>query len=111
MDCSCCAAPRCLPLPLAAAGFSCVVRCSSSRIAANRSPRSVKISAAKHFSSRSKSQQQMLGPNMFVAQPLGLFGRIGKHALALVRERKIDRSRNLFAHDGALFNLFANGFY
>ena len=52
-----------------------------------------------------------LGFALAFGASLGLFGGVGEHALALVRERKIDRSRNLLAHDRALFNLFANGFY
>ncbi len=48
--------------PCAAGAFSCVVRCSSSRIAGSRSPRSVKISAAKHFSSRSRPSSRCSVP-------------------------------------------------
>ena len=31
-----------------------------------------------------QSKQQMLGSNVFVGEPLGFFGGIGKHAFALV---------------------------
>ena len=41
-----------------------------------------------------QAQQQMFGADVLVAQPLGLFRRIGQHPLALVRERQVDaRSR------------------
>jgi len=52
----------------------------------------------------------VLGADVFVAQPLRFFGGVGEHALALVGERQIDRSRDLFAHRGVLLNLFADGF-
>jgi len=78
----------------AAGAFSCVVRCSSSRIAGSRSrapsespPQSTFLPAA--------IQQQMLRPNMFMREPLRLFGSVGQYPLALVRERQIDRSRYL----------------
>ena len=57
-----------------------------------------------------QSEQQMLGADVLVIQPLGFFGAIGQHALALMAERKIDRSGHLLANGGVRFNLLANGF-
>ena len=57
-----------------------------------------------------QAEQEVLGADVFVRKPLGFFGRVGEHALALVRERKVDGGRNLLAHGGVLFNLFADGF-
>ena len=61
-----------------------VVRASSSRMADSRSPRSCRISAAKHFSSRSKPKQQMFGADVFVREPFRFFRGISQHALAFV---------------------------
>ena len=52
----------------------------------------------------------MLGADVLVVQALGFFGAIGQHALALVAQRQIHRSRNLFADGGVDFDLLANGF-
>src|SRR5579864_662522 len=57
-----------------------------------------------------QAEQQMLRPDMFVIQALGLFGAIGQNAFALVAQWKVDRSGNLFADGGVRFNLLANGF-
>ena len=76
----------------------------------SRRPRSCRISAAKHFSSRSRPEQQMLGADVLVAQPLGFFRAIGQHALALMAQRQIDRSGNLLADGGVAFDLLADGF-
>src|SRR6266404_5766506 len=46
---------------------------------------------------------------MFVRQALGLFGRVRQHALALVRQRQVDRRRNLFADLHVTFDLLADG--
>ena len=53
----------------------------------------------------------MLGADVLVAEPLGFFGAIGQHALALVAQRQIDRRRNLLANRGVTFDLLANGFH
>ena len=55
-----------------------------------------------------QAQQQMLGADVLVAQPLGLLGRIGQDALALVRKRQVDRGRDLFANGGVRLNLLAD---
>ena len=52
----------------------------------------------------------MLRADVFVIQPLGLFGAVGKHALALVTQGQIDRSRDLFPDRGVRFDLLADGF-
>src|SRR5438270_1098132 len=53
----------------------------------------------------------MLGADVLVREPLRLFRGIGQHALALVAEREINRSRNFFADGGVALDLFANGFH
>src|SRR5688572_32457338 len=53
------ASPR---LRCAGCAFSCDVRASSSRIALSRNPRSCRISAAKHFSSRNKPSSKCSVP-------------------------------------------------
>ncbi len=55
-----------------------------------------------------QAQQQMLGPDVLVAQPLGLLGRIGQHALALVGERQVHAGGDFFADGGVRLNLLAN---
>jgi len=57
-----------------------------------------------------QAQQQVLRANVFVIQALGLFGAIGQHALALMAQRKIHGSRNLFADGGVSFNLLPDRF-
>ena len=80
-----CSAPAgcrsCLPC---AGAFSWVVRCSSSRMAARRRPRSCRICGGKAFFLAQKPQQQVFGADVLVAQALGLFGGVGQNALALV---------------------------
>ena len=58
-----------------------------------------------------QSEQQMLGADVLVIQPLGFLRAIGQHALALMAQRQIDRGRNLLAQRGVRFDLLANGFY
>src|SRR5580698_10576292 len=53
----------------------------------------------------------MFGADVLVRKALSLFGRIGQHALALVAQRKIDRSGNLFTDGGVAFDLFADRFH
>ncbi len=55
-----------------------------------------------------QTQEQMLGADVLVAQPLGFFGRIGQHALALVRKRQVDAGRDLFANGGVRLDLLAD---
>src|SRR5579859_4396174 len=85
--------------------FSCVTRANSSRIAASFSPRSCSISAAKHFSSRNSPSSKCSVPICLC--PSRLFRSIGQHPLALVRERQIDRSRNLLSNRGVCLNLLS----
>ena len=47
-----------------------------------------------------QTQQQMLGADVLVAEPLGFLGAIGQHALALVAQRQIDGRGNLLANRG-----------
>ena len=58
-----------------------------------------------------QAQQQMLGADVLVVQPLGFFGAIGQHALALMAERQIHGGGNLLANRGVSFDLLANRFH
>ena len=58
-----------------------------------------------------QAQQQVLGADVLVVEPLGLFGAIRQHALALVAQRQIHRSGNLLANGGVPFDLLADGFH
>src|SRR5271165_7675477 len=51
----------------------------------------------------------MLGPNVFVIQPLRLFRAIGKDPLAFVAQRQVDGSRDLFTDRGVGFDLLPDG--
>ena len=57
-----------------------------------------------------QAEQQVLGADVLVVQPLGFFRAIGQHALALVAQRQVDGSGNLLADRGVAFNLLADGF-
>src|SRR6476660_3193476 len=52
----------------------------------------------------------MLGADVLVAEALGFFRSISQHALALMAEGKINRSRDFLAHCRVGFNLLANRF-
>src|SRR5258708_7109561 len=56
-----------------------------------------------------QAEQQMLGPDVLVAQTLGFFRAIGQHALALMAEREIHRSGNLLSNGGVGFDLLPDG--
>src|ERR1051326_2144008 len=56
------------------------------------------------------AEQQMLGPDVIVQQPIGLFGRKLQHALGFRAERNLDRRRDLLAEHGPAFNLLADVF-
>ena len=64
----------------------------------------------KAFLFAQQTEEQMLGADVFVREPLGLFRGIGQDALAFIRERQIDGGRDLLADGGVAFNLFTNGF-
>ncbi len=49
-----------------------------------------RISAAKHFSSRSRAEREVLGADVLVGEAFGFFGGVGEDALALVGERQVD---------------------
>src|ERR1700679_1441260 len=57
-----------------------------------------------------QAQQQMFGANVLMCQPLRFFRGIGEHALALVRQGKVDRRGNFLADGGVALNLFADRF-
>ena len=53
-------------------------------------------------------EQQMLGADVVVQQPIGFLGGKLQHALGLGAERDLDRGRDLFAKDRAPFDFLAN---
>jgi hypothetical protein len=57
-----------------------------------------------------QAQQQVLGADVLVREPLGFLRRVGKHALALVAERQVYRGRYLFPDGGVAFDLLADRF-
>ena len=50
----------------------------------------------------------MLGADVVVQQPIGLFGGELQHALGFRAERDLDRGRDLLAEDGAPFDFLAD---
>ena len=52
----------------------------------------------------------MLGSDVLVVEPFGLFRAISENALAFVAQGKIDRGGNLLPNGGVTFDLLANGF-
>ena len=57
-----------------------------------------------------QSQHQMFSPNVLVVQPLGLFGSIRQHALALMAQWQIHRRRYLLADRRVRLDLFPDRF-
>ena len=55
-----------------------------------------------------QSEQQMLGADVLVGEPLGLFRRVGEHALALVAQRQVHRGGDLLADCRVRLNLLAD---
>ena len=62
----------------------------------------------KAFFFAQQAKEQMLGADVLVAEALGLFGGIGKHALALVRKRQVNGGGDFFADGSVRFNLLAD---
>jgi hypothetical protein len=56
------------------------------------------------------AEQQVLGADVVVEQPVGLFGRELQDALGLGAERNLDRGRDLLAEDRAPFDFLADVF-
>ncbi len=54
------------------------------------------------------AEQQMLGADVVVQQPIGFFGGKLQHALGFRAERDLDRRRDLLAEHGAPFDLFSD---
>ena len=57
-----------------------------------------------------QTEQQVFSPDMLVREPLSFLGRIGKHALALIAQRQIDRGRDLLPNGGMSFDLLPDRF-
>ena len=55
-----------------------------------------------------EAEQQVLGADVGVQQPVGFFGRELQHALGVRAEGDVDRRRDLLAEDRAAFNLLAD---
>ena len=72
-------------------------------------PALVQDLGGKAFLFAQQAEQQVLGADVLVVQPLGFFGAVSQHALALVAQRQIDRSRNLLPDRGVPFDLLADG--
>ena len=89
--------------------FSDCERCSSSRMVERRKPAFVQNLRGETLLFAQEAEQQMLRADVLVVQTLSFFGAIGEDALALVAERKIDRSRNLLANRGVTFDLLPDG--
>ncbi len=56
------------------------------------------------------AEQQMLGPDVVVQKPIGLFRGELEDALGLRAEGNLDRGRDLFAEHGAALDFFADAF-
>ena len=56
------------------------------------------------------AEQQVLGADVVVQQPVGFFGRKLQHALGFGAERDLDRGRHLLAEDRAAFDFLADVF-
>ena len=54
------------------------------------------------------AEQQVLGPDVVVQQPVGFFGRKLQHALRFRAERNLDRGRDLLAEDRPAFDFLAD---
>src|SRR5262249_43816862 len=57
-----------------------------------------------------QSEQQVLGADVPIAQPLRLFGGEGQHAFGLARKRQIDLRGDAVAHDRSVFYLLTDQF-
>ena len=53
-----------------------------------------------------QAQQQVLGPDVLVREPLGFFRRVGEHTLTLIAQGQVDRSRDLLPNRSVALNLF-----
>ena len=82
----------------------------SSRTVFRRIPFSIRMDAATGPLFAQDAEQQMLGADVVVQQPVGLFGRELQHALGFGAERDLDRGRDLLAEDGAAFDFLADVF-
>ena len=54
------------------------------------------------------AEQQVLGADVVVQQPVGFLGRKLQHALGFGAERDLDRGRHLLAEDRAAFDFLAD---
>ena len=58
-----------------------------------------------------ESEEEMLGTDMLVIEPLGLLGAISEHALAFMAQRKVDGGRHFFPQSSMRFNLLTDRFH
>jgi hypothetical protein len=76
----------------------------------SRIPFSIRIEAATGPLFAKDAEQQVLGANVVVQQPVGLFGCKLQHALGFGAERDLDRGRNLLPEHGPAFDFLADVF-
>ena len=80
----------------------------SSRTAFSRIPFSDRMVDATDRSLAQDAEQEVLGPDVVVQQPIRLLGGELQHALRLRAERDLDRRRHLLAEDGAALDFLAD---
>src|SRR6516162_2539941 len=64
----------------------------------------------KAFLFAQQTQKQMLGSDVFVREALGLLGRVGQHALALIAQGQVHGGRYFLPNRGVRLDLLANRF-
>ena len=80
----------------------------SSRTVCSRIPFSMRMEAATRSLLAQDAEQQVLGADVVVQQPIGFFGRELQHALGLGAERNFDGGRDLLAEDRPAFDFLAD---
>ena len=82
----------------------------SSRTVLRRIPFSMRMVAATDRSSRRMPEEQVLGPDVVVQQPVGFLGGELQDALGFGAEGDLDRGRDLLAEHGPAFDFLADAF-
>ena len=80
----------------------------SSRTVLSRIPFSMRMDAATRPLLAENPEQQVLGADVVVKQPIGFLGRKLKNPLGFGAERNLDRGRDLLAENRASFDFLAN---
>jgi hypothetical protein len=63
----------------------------------------------KTFFLAQQAEEQMLGPNMLVAEAFSFFGCVSQHPFAWVADGKVDRGGSSLANRRVAFDLFSDG--